>query len=64
LAERYSYLLFERYQIPFTLLHEPVFRRTVALNIDKVADLFNDKYMHLLIDAILHKKPFLLEEDA
>ena len=59
-ARRYSYLLFERYQIPFPFFYEPFWTDVRALNIERYDDLFINKHFNFIIDCIENKKEFVL----
>ncbi|MGH2563298.1 MAG: hypothetical protein ACRDE5_02215 [Ginsengibacter sp.] len=61
LAERYAYLLFERYQIPFLAIHEEVSLQTLSLKINNVNDIFNEKYISMIIYGIVNKSEFLID---
>ena len=63
-AERYAYLLFERYQLPFHVFIEPSHTNVVALKHSTIEELANYKTMQLVTRAIEDKDQFLMPEDA
>lgn len=58
LARRYAYLHFERYQLPFTVLHEPRQGDTRAFKFRNTDDLLADETMRLLVRCIERHEPF------
>ena len=62
LAKRYAYLVFERYQLPFSLFHELTFGDVRALLASSVSDLLADKGMALVVQAIEQRQSFLLPD--
>ena len=61
-AKRYSYLLFERYQIPFDFFNELQPLNTTSLKLTEIEDLLGDRNYKLLIEGIINKKSILLNE--
>ncbi len=61
-AKRYSYLLFERYQIPFDFFEESESLKTTSLKVDKIEEAFNDPHFNLIVDGIINEKNILLNE--
>ncbi|THH34571.1 hypothetical protein [Neolewinella litorea] len=61
LSKRYAHLLFERYQIPFEIFDEITYTDVRSFNFDNIKELFEIPHFEYIIDAIIHKKPFLTD---
>lgn len=59
-SKRYCYLMFERFQIPFNLIHEKVPLDARAFNFDNLNDLKNDKYFQFILDCFESGNDFIL----
>ena len=59
LAERYAYLLFERYQLPFEVFNMDENNCVNSLKFNSIDELFKIDFIENIIDAIIHKKDFL-----
>ncbi|MEO8568565.1 MAG: hypothetical protein ABI419_05505 [Ginsengibacter sp.] len=61
IAERYAYLLFERYQVPFDLFDEVKWTDVRSWKFDSINELFQIDFFKDIIDSIINKKEFLTE---
>lgn len=61
LAERYAYLLFERYQMPFEVFDEISFTNVRSFTFNTIDELFEKPYFNHIIESIIHKGQFLTE---
>lgn len=61
LAERYAYLLFERYQVPFEVFNMGKKNGVNSWRFNSINELFNIDFFANIIDAIINKKEFLME---
>jgi hypothetical protein len=59
LAERYAYLLFERYQVPFNVFDEVKWTDVRSWNFNSVEELFRIEFFENIINAIINKEEFL-----
>ncbi|HET7118090.1 MAG TPA: hypothetical protein VFI29_16450 [Hanamia sp.] len=62
LSERYAYLLFERYQIPFKVFNERGSLNTLSLKFENISDIFNEKNVSMIIEDIINQNEFLVHE--
>ncbi len=60
-AERYAYLLFERYQIPFLAIQEEVSLQTLCFTINNADEIINEKYTGMIVRDIINKGEFLID---
>lgn len=61
LAERYAYLLFERYQLPFHMLANGSINSVSSLEFDSIDKLFEYKSFNKIITSIINKEDFLID---
>lgn len=62
LAERYFYILFEKYQLPFNFFDERKSLNTLSFNFDNINSLVNDSTFSMILSNIENKKNFILNE--
>ncbi len=61
LAERYAYLLFQRYQVPFDVFDEVRWTDVRSWKFESINELFEIPFFKKIIDSIIDKKEFLTE---
>jgi capsule polysaccharide export protein KpsC/LpsZ len=61
LAERYAFLLFERYQVPFEVFNLDEKRGVNFWRFNSISELFKIDYFEDIIDSIIKRKAFLTE---
>jgi hypothetical protein len=61
-SERYAYLLFERYQVPFDVFDEVKWTEVRSWNFNSIKGLFNIPFYENIINSIIEKKDFLVNE--
>src|SRR6185437_6739251 len=61
LSQRYAYLLFERYQVPFDVFDEVKWTDVRSWKFSSIDELFKIPFFRNIIDSIINKKDFLTE---
>ena len=64
LAEKYAYMFFERYHLPWDFLIEEKYGEFRGFNFECVSELFDNQTINTLANGVEHRKDFLLSDNA